>query len=161
MSFDLAQTDVSREARAHAFDLQDRIEQALKDGEGDPVEMPLRHFFADGCYVREIFMPAGAVVVGHIHKHEHVAISCGDYTIVDHSGRKRMQGYQVFISQPGAKRCLVIHRDTVFTTIHRLRDPDQRDIETLEREYVARTAEEFERYLALESEQCQKIEATK
>ena len=38
---------------------------------GDSVNMPLKHSFAPGVYVREIFIPAGHVLTGKIHKHSH------------------------------------------------------------------------------------------
>jgi hypothetical protein len=124
------------------------LEGAIRAADLPPVELPLRHFFADGVYVREIFMPAGAVVVGHIHKHEHVAImQTGDISIFDETGLQRMKGPHTFISKAGIKRALFIHQDTVFTTIHRLRDPDERDLDALKKEYVAETIAEYEEFM--------------
>jgi hypothetical protein len=130
--------------RERAFALENSIRAAALA----PVECPLRHFFADGVYVREIFMPAGAVIVGHIHKHEHVAImQKGDISIYDETGLQRMKGPHTFISKAGIKRALYIHEDTIFSTIHRLRDPDERDLDALKKEYVTETNAEYEQYM--------------
>jgi hypothetical protein len=59
----LADAIPTQEAQAHVFALEEINSQKPQ------VELPLRHFIADGCYVREIFMPAGLDVTGRIHKH--------------------------------------------------------------------------------------------
>src|SRR5690242_10473496 len=35
---------------------------------------PVTHHFAPGVYMREIFMPAGAFVIGHEHRTEHLNV---------------------------------------------------------------------------------------
>lgn len=146
----LADAIPMQEAQAHVFALEEINRKKPQ------VELPLRHFIADGCYVREIFMPAGLDVTGRIHKHEHIAIQVyGDITIFDHTGAYRMSGYNVFVSKPGAKRALRTHADTMFLTVHKLRQPIQEVtpeiLAELEREYVAETMEEYQRYLAHEN----------
>ena len=37
---------------------------------GPQVEVPIVNHFAPGIYLREAIMPAGALVIGHAHKHE-------------------------------------------------------------------------------------------
>ncbi len=72
-----------------------------------PQECPLTHTFPDGMYVREIFMPAGSVVTSRIHKFDN----------------------PFFITKPGTRRVLLIHEDTVWTTVHlnldNKRDPEE------------------------------------
>jgi hypothetical protein len=36
------------------------------------IECPVSHYFAPGIYVREMFIPAGTIAVGHIHKKSHI-----------------------------------------------------------------------------------------
>lgn len=151
-SFALSLTDAAIAARTHAFELERAIGERIGDGELANVEMPLKHYFADGVYVRAIFMPAGAFVVGKIHKHEHLAIMLsGDLSIVDATGAKRLTGPMLpFVSQPGIKRALVIHADTWFLTIHRQRDFDPDDEAEIEAAYVANTEDEFREYVLRE-----------
>lgn len=108
------------------------------------ITLPLRHFFAHGVYVREIRMPKGACVVGHIHRHEHVAImSQGDMSVYDETGLQRMKAPYTFVSRAATKRALYIHEDVIFTTIHRMSDPNERDLVSLHYEFVAVTPGEF------------------
>src|SRR5689334_15204844 len=51
------------------------------------VDCPLQHVFAPGAYARTIFIPAGTVIVGKIHKHQHLNIlSQGVVTVVTEGG---------------------------------------------------------------------------
>lgn len=83
-------------------------------------ELPLKHTFTDGVYVREIFIPKGLIVVGKIHRHEHLNfISRGEVTVVtEHEGVERLIGPCTIISKAGTKRVLYTHEDTVWTTVH-------------------------------------------
>jgi quercetin dioxygenase-like cupin family protein len=109
------------------------------------VECPLTHYFADGVYVRQIFMPAGTFITGRIHLHEHVNIvSMGKITCYTEEGRKEIKGPDTFITPPGTKRALYIHEDTIWTTIHKLRGESDRDITDIEKDYVVETYSEFD-----------------
>lgn len=85
---------------------------------------PLKHSFAGvgdhHVYVREITIPAGQLIVGKIHRHEHVNfISRGDVTCVtEGAGVQRLKGPCTLISPMGTKRVLYTHEETVWTTIH-------------------------------------------
>lgn len=84
------------------------------------VELGNEHYFAPGMYARELFMPAGVLVVGQIHKFKHISIMAyGDVTVyTEQDGGKRYRGYNVVISEAGAKRVLYPHADTMWTTVH-------------------------------------------
>ena len=81
-------------------------------------ERPVKHIFAPGLYLREIFMPAGSCVVGKIHKKDHAVFFLGDATIYSNEGTHRITGCETFISKAGVKRALYMHADTWFTTVH-------------------------------------------
>lgn len=99
-------------------------------------EIPVTHRFLDGIYVREVFMPRGTVVVGKIHKNEHIAIiSKGRATVLTEDGLKEIKAPYTFKSQPGVRRALVIHEDMVWTTIHR---SDETDLDRLEEQLIAK-----------------------
>lgn len=95
------------------------------------VQCPLNHYFAPGVYVREIFMPAGSVVIGKIHKTEHFnIIQRGCVSLIGADGsRELLRGPHTFVSKAGVQKVLYIHEDTVWTTIH---ITDERDLEKLE-----------------------------
>jgi hypothetical protein len=98
------------------------------------VECPLRHYFAPGVYVREIFMPAGTIVIGKIHKTEHFnIIHRGSVLIVHDDYSRERLGPSTFVSKPGVQKVLYIEEDTVWSTIH---ITDERDLEKLEAQLI-------------------------
>ena len=116
-----------------AFQVEEAIRQALKEGSLEEVELPLEHNFAGGFYIRTIYMPTGACVVGEIHKFEHYAcMHYGDISIYELGKVHRWAGEKHILSRPGAKRVLYIHEDTKFSTIHvGIDDPGHRDDDKL------------------------------
>jgi quercetin dioxygenase-like cupin family protein len=100
------------------------------------LELPVQHDFLDGVYMRTVFMEAGAVVIGKIHKQEHVAIiSKGRATVLTEHGVVEIVAPFIFKSPPGARRALRIHEDMVWTTVHR---SDHKDLESLEDQLIAK-----------------------
>ena len=94
-------------------------------------ECPLKHYFAPGVYIREIFMPAGAIIIGKIHKTEHFnIIQQGRVSIIhDDYSHEELKAPHTFVSRPGVQKVLYIHEDTVWSTVHLT---EERDLEKLE-----------------------------
>lgn len=116
------------ETRAETEAKVDRLAAAMR--QMPQADIPVTHRFLDGIYVREVFMPRGAIVVGKIHKQEHIAIiSKGRATVLTEDGLKEIQAPYTFKSPPGVRRALVIHEDMVWTTIHRTEETDLDKIE--------------------------------
>ena len=128
------------------------IEQAMFDNKVPNCELldhsevcPVKHYFSEGMYAREMFIPAGIAVVGKIHKKRHLTIiSKGDISVLTEDGVKRLTGPITFESQPGAKRVVFTHEDTTWTTLH---PTEIKDIEKIEKSLVAETYEEFDSYM--------------
>lgn len=105
---------------------------------------PVTHHFADGQYAREIFIPKHSIVIGKIHKHAHPnVISLGDVTVVTEFGIKRMKAPLTFVSQPGTKRALITHEDTIWTTNH-LNPTNTKDLLIIEEDIIAPTYEAYD-----------------
>lgn len=99
-------------------------------------ETGLEHFFADGMYGRRCTIPADAVVVGKIHRHEHfVLLIKGSVTINTDRGMERISAPHVWVSPPGAKRILYTHEDCEFFTTH-LNHDNGRDLEAIEAQVI-------------------------
>lgn len=102
------------------------------------VEMPPAHHFAHGMYAREIFIPKDTVLVGKIHRFEHLNfIMKGDISVMTEHGLKRVVGPCVLKSSPGIKRAGYTHEDTIWITVHANPD-DETDMEVLEKRYIAK-----------------------
>lgn len=90
------------------------------------VDCPLKHRFTPGLYTREIFMPAGTVVVSRVHKTEHpFVISMGRVQVwsAEH-GTQELAAPYCGITRPGTRRVLVIYEDCIWTTFHPTRETD-------------------------------------
>ena len=109
------------------------LERTLLAGEaqGHGVELDTWHHFADGLVARTILIPAGTVLTGAAHKAEHLNIAHGDITVWTEAGMRRLTGYHVLPSLPGAKRAGLAHADTWWTTVH-INPGNEHDIEALE-----------------------------
>lgn len=97
------------------------------------------HTFAEGVYTRTVFMKAGSLITGKIHKLEHiVVIGQGSASVVSEEfGAKIIQAPMVFMSRAYVKRALFIHEDMVWTTVHK--NPDNiRDLDVLEEMLIAK-----------------------
>ena len=89
------------------------------------VECRVTHHFAPGVYTREMFIPAGTVVTGAVHKTEHfniivqgrISVVCEGHSVTHKSG-------EIFTSKAGAKKAVYAHVDTVYMTIHATDETD-------------------------------------
>ncbi len=80
---------------------------------------PVKHLFAGGCYVREIFNPANELLVTKIHKKEHpFFLMEGKMSILTEDGVKHLQAPHYGVTKPGTKRIIYTHTDCVFVTVH-------------------------------------------
>jgi hypothetical protein len=113
-----------RPAEAPTREQIERLEQLLRArGAGRGVALETWHHFADGLVARTIFIPAGTFLTGAPHKAEHLNVCAGDITVWTEQGMKRLTGYHVLPSLPGAKR---VGRTRGHLVDHRAPEPGQR-----------------------------------
>lgn len=110
-----------------------------------PADMPVRHYFAQGVYAREAFIPKGVAFVGRLHLQSQInIISQGDISVFTERGLERFKAPHTFVAPAGAKRSGFTHEDTVWTAILGTEKTDPEDIfETL----TALDYEQYERLL--------------
>lgn len=116
-----------------------RMERAMrKDPRTVPGSFfPLEHTFAHGMYIRQIFVPAGFLVLTYIHKQSHPAFLLqGDVTVIEENGNRRIQAPKSFITKAGTQRLCFCHTDTIWTTVH-LNLNNEKDIDKIEDEIYA------------------------
>lgn len=107
-------------------------------------ELPVKHYFCNGMYARELFIPKGTVLTGAIHKTQHLCVMHGDIEIESEFSAGRYAGYHMFVSEPGVKRLGYAYEDTYFTTLH---PTDLTDPELLERILTSKTYEDYNNFL--------------
>jgi hypothetical protein len=80
---------------------------------------PLEHSFAEGIYIRKIFIPKGYWLIGKIHKHSYINfVESGDISVLTESGMSRIKAPCTIHSPSGTKRFGYSHLDTVWVTVH-------------------------------------------
>jgi hypothetical protein len=144
--------------REKIFALQEVMVRTLEEADLDREQelaknCPLKHFFAPGgqckhVYAREIFIPAGMVIVGKIHKHAHLnMLMKGHVAVLTEKGREEFSGPLTMVSQAGTKRAVYAIEDSIWVTVHLTNDTD---LKSIEEEIIAKDFDELERFLALE-----------
>ena len=110
--------------------------QALQDviSKMPQYEPETKHTFHAGMYCREVWRPAGVIVVGKIHKKEHFyLIVSGTVSITTDEGVKSVTGPHLLCSKPGTKRAVYAETDALCMTFHVV---DAKTIEDAEQELV-------------------------
>lgn len=98
-------------------ELIERLEAAML--ELPQLEIKTTHHLAEGLYAREIFIPAGTLLTGKVHKCEHLNIvSKGRIKVWTEDGIKEVCAPFTMVSRPGTKRVGLALEDTIWTTIH-------------------------------------------
>ncbi len=111
------------------------------------IECPLEHTFLPGLYIRTLHVPKDALTVGKIHKHPCFnMLSRGDRTTLIEDQMVRIRAPFSYWSGPGNQRVSYTHEDSVWITQH-WNPRELRDIPTLEKELVAETEEDYQRFV--------------
>lgn len=105
------------EVRERIGALQRSMEALVVAGQ-EQVPVPVRHTFTPGLYLREVFVPAGSVAIGKIHRHDHLCFVLGDITVYSADGLRRVEGYEHFETRAGVQRAVYAHADTWWATVH-------------------------------------------
>ena len=113
----------------------------------DSDKIPIKHFFMDGVYIREMTMFKGTVVIGAIHKTLHMCFLLeGHLTVADENDVKDYIAPCKIIATPGIKRVLYAHEDSVWYNTHK-NPSNTKDVERLEDELVAISYEKYDEYI--------------
>lgn len=126
------------------------LEEVMLDIPGALVgnAFPLKHSFAHGLYVRQIFVPKGILLVSRIHKYSHASFLLqGEISIFGTEGISRLKAPQAIITPAGTKRAVYHHEDTVFCTVHAT---DKTDVAEIEEEVTVKSFEEVDDFIDVE-----------
>ena len=108
-----------------------RLQQSMS--ELPQFELPVQHHFTAGAYGRQLFVPAGVMLVGKLHRTEHFLLVVGDVEIINGAQRERVTGIRVMNTKPGTKRAIYAHADSTLFTFH---VTDLKDVEAIEEEII-------------------------
>jgi len=111
------------------------LEEAILSVEGTTGEVmhkanPVKHTFAGGCYVREIYNPAHELIVTKIHKKEHpFFLMKGEMSILTEEGIQNIKAPYQGVTKPGTKRAIYTHEECIFITVHATENTTIEDVE--------------------------------
>ena len=151
-------TEISKDFRSAVVKLENDL-KAVADGESvvagtkeKPIItenkiLPIKHFFMDWVYVREMKMYKGTAVIGAIHKHLHMCFLLkGHLTVANEDEVIEYIAPCCIESTPGVKRVLYAHEDSLWYNTHK-NPSNTKDVTRLEKEIVALNYEEYEKYI--------------
>ncbi len=117
-------------------DFRNKISEVENDMLNNPISMtgkelsntnPVKHSFAEGCYIREIYNPANEIIITAIHAQSHpFFLLKGEMSILTHDGIEHIEAPHYGITKPGIKRIIYTHTPCNFVTVHatELTNPD-------------------------------------
>lgn len=94
------------------------------------LDLPVKHHFADGIYARELFRPAGTLIVGKVHAKENFyLLVAGEIVAWTEEGMKRFKAFHMMVTKPGTKRVTYAVTDAICITFHATKETDLDKIE--------------------------------
>lgn len=119
------------------------LESELKKFEQD--DLKVNHYYAHGTYTRELFMPAGTVLTGKIHRFSCINIlTKGKVNVVTDEVNCSLEAPHVFVSGGGVKKAIYATEESILITVHPW--DGEKDLDKIEKYLIAPS------YLALEDQ---------
>lgn len=113
--------------------------------ERSQVELAVQHYFSEGVYARELFIPKGIILTGHIHKYENLNIMTkGKIEILIDGEMKIVEAPFVIVSPPGTKRVARTLEDTIWITVH---GTFETNLEKIEQQFIATSEEAYLKFV--------------
>lgn len=133
--------------RQDILTVQDGMQKLIAEGalQSTLEDCTLKHYFTPidekyGCctYAREMLIPKGTLIIGKIHRHQHLNfISKGKVTVFTEFGQKHLVAPCTFISEVGLKRAVYAEEDTLWTTVHLTEHRGEENLDKMEAEVIA------------------------
>lgn len=139
--------------REAVLTVQDGLQKLIDSGavQSTLEDCTLNHYFTPkddkyGCctYAREMMIPKGTLIIGKIHRHQHLNfISKGKVTVFTEFGEKHLSAPCTFVSEVGLKRAVYAEEDTIWTTVHLTEFGNSSELDKIEREVIAPSYEDM------------------
>ena len=98
------------------------------------VELKTDHYFSEGMYCRKLFRKAGTLIVGKVHKKDHLFMCVmGEIIAWTENGMKKMIAGDIIESKAGTKRVTLALTDAIGITVHKT---DKTDLDEIEAELI-------------------------
>jgi hypothetical protein len=104
------------------------LEAALLEYE--QAEIPVKHHFGPGVYMREITMPRGAIAIGHAHKHDCLNIVLnGSASVLIDGEVKRITAPMVMVGKAMERKVGIVHEPLTWITVHATSETNPQKLE--------------------------------
>jgi hypothetical protein len=133
--------------RQDILTVQTELQRLIANGavESTLENCTLKHYFSPkdekyGCctYAREMMIPKGTLIIGKIHRHQHLNfITQGKVIVYTEFGDKHLEAPCTFISEVGLKRAVYAEEDTLWTTVHMTEFGSETELDKIEIEVIA------------------------
>ena len=154
----MTKNEISKDFRSMVTKLENNL-KSVADGKNvivgtkeNPIitnnkRIPIRHFFMDGVYVREMKMFKDTAIIGAIHKHLHMCFLLeGHLTVANEGGVIEYKAPCYIESSPGVKRILYAHEDSLWYNTHN-NISNTTNVDQIEKETVVLNYNEYEEYI--------------
>ena len=105
---------------------------------------PVDEKYGCGTYAREMFIPKDTLIIGKIHRHQHLNfIMKGKVSVATEFGKKYFEAPCIFVSEVGLKRAVYAEEDTIWVTVHLTEHSGEENLSKIEEEVIAQNYEEM------------------
>jgi quercetin dioxygenase-like cupin family protein len=139
--------------RENIINVQEGILKMIADGAVKDTlpDCKLTHYYAPidenygcGTYARQMFIPKGTLIIGKIHRHQHLNfIMQGKVSVSTEFGPKYFEAPCIFVSEVGLKRAVIAEEDTIWVTVHLTKHLGEENLAKMEEEVIAPSYKEL------------------
>jgi quercetin dioxygenase-like cupin family protein len=139
--------------RENILNVQEGMLKMIADGvvKDKLPDCKLTHYYAPidenygcGTYARQMFIPKGTLIVGKIHRHQHLNfIMQGKVSVSTEFGPKYFEAPCIFVSEIGLKRAVIAEEDTLWVTVHLTKHLGEENLDKMEEEVIAPSYKEL------------------
>ena len=105
---------------------------------------PIDENYGCGTYARQMFIPKGTLIIGKIHRHQHLNfIMQGRVSVSTEFGPKYFEAPCIFVSEVGLKRAVIAEEDTIWVTVHLTKHLGEENLAKMEEEVIAPSYKEL------------------
>jgi quercetin dioxygenase-like cupin family protein len=139
--------------RENILAVQEGMLKMIAEGKGKSTlsDCKLTHHYAPidenygcGTYARQMFIPKGTLIIGKIHRHQHLNfIMQGKVSVSTEFGPKYFEAPCIFVSEVGLKRAVIAEEDTIWVTVHLTKHLGEENLAKMEEEVIAPSYKEL------------------
>ena len=121
-----------------------KIKDTLPDCKLTHYYAPIDENYGCGTYARQMFIPKGTLIIGKIHRHQHLNfIMPGKVSVSTEFGPKYFEAPCIFVSEVGLKRAVIAEEDTLWVTVHITKHLGEENLVKMEEEVISSTYQEL------------------